>query len=529
MTTRSHLSWLILAPILIAVPSIAKAQGAPTPSPAGAADPADPQSPTSPAQPLGGGSDVAPTSPPSPAPNGAKTAAVELTSLKVMLAKKLISQDEYDAALRDLGETSGMKAGEGNTFVMGRWATTLYGFVEGDAIYDSTQSLNEIAGNSPIAKSGTFGGDHDRAQFSVRNTRLGVRLKAPEVGGVRGSGQLEMDFFGTQLPFAGTNAQLEAANFNNPVLRVRHANMKIETPVIDILIGQYWSLYGWQAMYLPATVEVQGIPGEIFNRQTQIRLSKTVKTDDVTFEIAAAAMKPPQRDSGLPAGQGGIRFAVNKWTAPQTLNLTGSSIQPLSIAITGEVRSLRLPELSATPKETNTKMGNSFAIDAFIPVIPGAKESKGNSLALNGEFSTTKGGGDLYTGLTGSVSNPPLPAPATGGYDPHIDNGLAVYDANKQLQLVQWTAFVVGLQYYFPGSGNLFMSANYAHTQSNNTINLGNPAGTRKSEDWFDVNLFWDVTPAVRLAAEYARFVDTYNDDTKATNHRGQFSGVFLF
>jgi hypothetical protein len=73
------------------------------------------------------------------------------------------------------------------------------------------------------------------------------------------------------------------------------------------------------------------------------------------------------------------------------------------------------------------------------------------------------------------------------------------------------------------------MSANYSRNQSNNAKDLGAAAKTRQYEDWFDVNVFWDVTPAVRLGAEYANFKDTYNDSTQATNDRVQVSGLFLF
>jgi hypothetical protein len=521
-----------------ACPSAARAQPPPAPAPAQTEIPATPPAPPA---------DVTPAIPPpavpattSTKPDSTKTMAVELTSLRLLLAKGVISQAEYDAALRDLGETSGMRAGEANTFVLGRWATTLYGFVEGDAIYDSTESLNEIAGNTQIARPGTYAGNADRLQFSIRNSRFGLRLKAPETNGIRAAGQLEMDFFGTQLPFGGTNPGTEAAQYNNSVLRVRHMNLKIETPVLDFLIGQYWVLFGWQAQYLPATVEVQGIPGEIFSRQMQFRISKTVKTQDVTFEAAIAALRPVQRDSAVPVGQGGVRFAVNHWTAPQTLNLTGTSIQPLSVAVTGDLRHVRVPEFSAEPVAKNTETGGSVAVDTFIPVIPGAADSKGNSLALNGEFSTGYGQADLYTSQSGGVANPALPVAAGATvaptFDPHLDPGIAVYDSQGTLHFVQWTAIVGGIQYYFPGTGNVFMSANYSHAQSANAGSLGgaataaaNAKKTRDAEDWFDVNLFWDVTSAVRLAVEYANFHDRYNDGTYAINHRAQLSGVFLF
>ena len=490
----------------------------------------------------GAGKDVPATSPPlapepaqvqpaQVAPAGApqgdstKAAGAEFTSLRLMRAKGIISEAEYESALHDLGESTGMRAADGNTFVLGKWATTLYGFVEGDTIYDTTQGLNEIAGNTQIPKHGSIAGDKDRMQFSVRNSRIGFRIKAPEANGVRASAQLEMDFFGGANPASGA----EATVFNNSVMRVRHMNFKLETPVLDLLVGQYWTLYGWHAAYLPATVEIQGVPAGIFSRQMQVQLSKTVKTSDVTFEIAVAALRPPQRDGALPAGQGGLRIAANKWTAPQTANFTGTTIQPLSLAVTGDVRSFRITD-PANPTSTQSKAGESVAVDAFIPVIPGTKESRGNSLALNGELSIGSGISDMYTGMTGGLSLPTaVVAPATTPVDLHVDNGLVGYDNQANLHLVQITSFVGGIQYYLPGSGNVFVSANYSRAQLGNAGGLGTAAKTRNAEDWFDFNVFWDATSAVRFGAEYANFHDAYNDGSHSINQRVQVSGAFLF
>ena len=55
------------------------------------------------------------------------------------------------------------------------------------------------------------------------------------------------------------------------------------------------------------------------------------------------------------------------------------------------------------------------------------------------------------------------------------------------------------------------------------------PASVYKKEQFWDVNLFWNVTPAVRVGAEFASFKQTMGDDTERKNARGQFSGFYLF
>src|SRR5262249_18390783 len=151
--------------------------------------------------------------------------------------------------------------------------------------------------------------------------------------------------------------------------------------------------------YHPNTVEIQGVPGQLYSRTPQIRVSKALKTAPVTVELAVAAMRPPQRNSSIPEGQGGLRIAVNDWTGMHTAGSTSTQIAPLSVAVTGAVRSFTLPELAASPVDKRSKAGSAIALDAFVPVIPAKEDKKGNSLSLTGEYATGYGIGDMYTGM----------------------------------------------------------------------------------------------------------------------------------
>lgn len=455
---------------------------------------------------------------------------IELTTLNVMRQKGIITQDEYDSAVRDMGDTLGAQTGEAPTVMIGRWSTTLYGFVEADHIWDSTESFNDLAGNGQVARTDSYGGNHNRVMFGVRNSRLGFRLRAPEYHRVRVSAMLEMDFLGNQPPNA-----TEAAFFTNPTFRIRHFNLKMETPIVDVLIGQYWQLFGWQSTYQPNTVEIQGVPGEIYARTPQIRLSKTMKSSALTFEVAAAIMRPPQRDSGYPEGQAGARLAVNNWTGLATTGAAGTSLQPLSVAVTGDVRRFSLPEFTASPKNSvNSSIGWGVAADALIPILPARPKKKGNALTLTAEYAYGYGTADLYTGLNGGVSFPALPNPTMATpaptYTPNVDPGLVVFDADGTLHLIQWESTIIGLQYYLPGlDGRSWISANYSHMDSKNAKLHGTAAKLRSDEDWFDVNLFGDITPAVRIGLEYAWFRDQYADGNTPINHRVQLSAFYLF
>src|SRR5277367_6421455 len=108
-----------------------------------------------------------PPPPPLPPPEGLQW---ELSTLRLLLAKGAISQAEYDSAARDIGDSAGLRTGDATTVVVSKLAATIYGFVEADAIWDSTQSFNDVAGNAAIAPSSTYAGTHARVQFGVRNS-----------------------------------------------------------------------------------------------------------------------------------------------------------------------------------------------------------------------------------------------------------------------------------------------------------------------------------------------------------------------
>jgi hypothetical protein len=482
----------------------------------------------------------APAEPTAAAPSAGHT-LVELTSLRLMRDKGILSPAEYEEAVRDLSETAGMRAPDSGTVVMGKWATTLYGFAEADNIYDTTRSFNDTAGGTQVARAETQAGKNPRFTMGVRNSRFGVRMKAPELaGGVRATGMLEMDFLGTQLPVGNSGQPYqgsEAAYFTNPTFRIRHANLKIETPIVDILAGQYWQLFGWQSAYNPNTVEIQGVPGEIYGRTPQVRISKTIKAYPVTFEMAVAAMRPFQRDSGTPDGEAGLRLALDCWTGVQTVGATGSQISSLSVAVTGLARHVAVDNFSTAPTYTNDLGMGAVAIDGFVPVLPGSKEHKGNALSLTGEFAKGSGFADMFTSTSFGASFPSIPAPATAPagtaatpFAADIDSGVVTYDSKGVLHPIDLQSYMVGAQYYFPGlDGKFWVSGNYSHMFSDNLHSYGTATKLTSVYDWFDVNLFVDPIPAIRVGAEYANFNTQYVDGAHAINHRVQLSGFFIF
>ncbi|HVT06389.1 MAG TPA: hypothetical protein VHO67_02980, partial [Polyangia bacterium] len=425
-----------------------------------------------------------------------------------------------------------------------KFGAQFYGFVEFDGSWDSTQSFNDLVGNANIAKDGSYAAAHGRTIFSARNSRLGFKLKGPETQTVKTSGIVEGDFLGNQpagspTPVAGGPGGVtvsEGSFFSSPAFRMRHFALRVETPYIDVLAGQYWQLFGWQSMFHPNTVELQGVPGQIYSRSPQFRVSHAFKGNDVTFEIAAAASRPPQRNSSVPDGQAGIRLALNNFKALHTSGGTGTAVDGASIGLSTVGRYFRVPNFAASPTSTVSINGYGYSADLLLPIIPAKSATDGNALTLTASFVYGQAIADLYTGLSGGASFPSLPAVngTTPTYPQDVDNGLIAYTPDGVLHAIRWESYIVGAQYYFPTPKRLWLSANASHMYSPdiNKIETTMPSNTGKLWNrsyWADANLFVDLNPAVRFGLEYAYFWQKYLDLTKGSNTRVQFSAFYIF
>jgi hypothetical protein len=415
--------------------------------------------------------------------------------------------------------------------VTAKYAAEIYGFVEFDSILDSTQALNETPGNTVLSKTGTFAANHSRLTFTGRNSRIGIKLKGPESELLRASAILEMDFLGNQpSPIS------ESALFTNPTFRFRHMALKMETPALDFLIGQSWQLFGWQSYFHPNTVEIQGIPGEIYSRALQFRMSHAFKSESVTFELATAVARPPQRDGGLPDVQGGARLLFNRWKGLHTAGSTGTAVDAAGIGVSGVYRHFRVDEFSSGPAGTKGKNAGGVSVDALIPIIPATLDHREDALTLTGSFVQGTGIADLYTGLTGNLAFPSLPNPTMATpaptYTPNIDPGLVTYSSTGELHSIDWRSFIVGLQYYLPPSGHVWLSANFSQLTSGNVdlYATGAMAATVfKRSQWADGNIFVELNPAVRLGFEGAWFNQKFVDGSTRKNYRLQASAFYLF
>ncbi|MET0792140.1 MAG: hypothetical protein ABW061_11515 [Polyangiaceae bacterium] len=412
-------------------------------------------------------------------------------------------------------EPLALRIGEGDK----TWSLTFYGFIEADFITDSTRSYDERISSSLVARSDTYEGHHGQTQFSIRNTRLGLQFKSPVTGGVSPSAVIETDFYGAK-PDPSTTTTPEKDYYDAASLRVRHAYLLLENAYVDVLAGQTYNVFGWQNF-----------------RSTQFRLSHNFGawTGPVTLTLAASVARPAQRDSSVPDANVGLRLNINRWQGVITTNAnSGSLSQPMFLQVSAVGRQYKVDSFTPPPTQnSNSASAWGVSIDALLPVIPANDANdRGNRLTLTGSFVTGTGIGDLIS-ANGGAAFPTLPNPAQANppplYTPDIDNGLVSFDVQGVLHTIDWRAVKVGLQYYLPPSGRLFLTANYTQAHSTNMAKLFPKGGAEiellgrvaDTTQQGDVNLYWDATPAVRFGLTGAYTKVRYLDGNEPHNLRG--------
>ena len=412
------------------------------------------------------------------------------------------------------------------------WFIQPYGYARLDTIEDSTESFEDGIQPNLIARAGTYRGDHRRTIMTAKDSRLGVFVGAPTYRGTRSMGQIEFDFYGLTPTDARRH---DTVVFATP--RIRLAYLKLETSIVDVIAGQYYDLFGWNSYFYPATVAYLGVPGEVYHRNPQLRLEKKLRAGQLEVLAAVAAVRPGQRDSGLPEGQAGLKLAYGGWSGAATPGFGRPSLSPLSIGVSGIYRAFELPVFRAEPGSASVKAyGYGVAASALLPIIPiKTITDRGNSLTLTAEYTNGTGIADMYTFMDGGSRLPLLPNPSTlmpVVYPSNVDPGLVTFDRNLNLKTINWQAVVGGLQYYLPiDRGRVWMSGIYSRIWSNNIRDLTpfpSYGGIFTKMEYFDANLAIDITPAIVLGLSFQSVRQTFGDVSAQTPNYDVIHGPAL-
>ncbi len=452
-----------------------------------------------------------------PAATAKPPASQEVDTSTTVKAKAPDSHDAVATVAAEPTETSPAPERAPVYGKRGDWFVAPYGYARLDALEDSTQSFEDGIQPNLIARPGTYRGDHQRSSFTARDSRLGVFVGAPTFEGVRSSAQIELDFYG----LVPSDARRADSVIFGPV-RIRHAFLKMETKVVDVVAGQYYDLFGWGSYFYPATVAYLGVPGMVYHRAPQLRLEKKIRAGDIEVMAAVAAVRAGERDSGVPDGQAGLKIAYNGWSGAAIPGFGRPVLAPLSVGVSGVIRHFQTPAFESEPGSHSVSTnGSGVSVDVLIPIIPAkAMTDHGNALTFTGEFSTGTGIADMYTGMDGGSRFPTLPNPSNNPIAPtyasNVDPGLVTFDRNSNLKTVNWQAFVLGGQYYLPiGGGRVWVAGIYSQIKSNNIKTLTpstSYGGIFTKMEYIDANVGWDITPALVLGLSFQTVKQTFGD-----------------
>ena len=122
-------------------------------------------------------------------------------------------------------------------------------------------------------------------------------------------------------------------------------------------------------------------------------------------------------------------------------------------------------------------------------------------------------------------------------YTGDIDPGIVSFDIAGVLHTIDWQTFMAGFQYYLPPTGRLFLAGNVTHALSKNIADLFPRGGTEvglltyiaRQSTYYDMNLFWDATPAVRIGASVQYTTMEYIDGQKPHNYREMLQVLYAW
>jgi hypothetical protein len=511
MRPATTLAIVLLSSSGLAVPASAQSSDAAASAPDATA-PAPPP-PPAPAAPPGLPPATVPRPPP-PVPQATDSAEVP--------AAPTVDGPGDEEAKADFQDTRRLRDGSPLRISSRYGAAALYGSASLNFLNDSTQGYGLRASNFTLARAGTVQGDDGQTALTPCDSRVGARLGTAEGRSVRGVFLAELG--------PGEGPDLCHGN------RLRHLYVALRSPVLDVLVGRYYGLFGWGGKgFFPNTAAFLGVPGQIYHLEQQIRLSHIFRFDPVDFEIAAASGASVQ--AGAREAHLGARLAVNHWRGASAQGGGPADASPLQVGVSAVSRDLEVNGFTAVGS-TYKLNSSGVSVNAFLPIYPAHGADLSNAFSLTFEWSRTRGLPDMYPGLTGGVLYPALPNPKNvlppPVYMASLPPGIATFDSQGNVHLLEWQGLLVGFQYHPPiaWGRRAWISANGSLTWSDNALELtpvqGQPFVWAHGR-YADVNLFVAPWRGLQLAASFQATRQTLGDGVVTRNARTQLAATYFF
>lgn len=214
------------------------------------------------------------------------------------------------------------------------WDVSLYGFIRTDYIWDTRKSaqvreynLNLYPLDEVLDANGDDLNGVGASNFLAITSRLGVKVKGPNVWGAKMNGTLEGDFFGNTESSIG-------------LLRLRHAFVNMDWSKTSLTLGQTWYPTFIPEVFPGVANFNTGIMFNPFGWATQVKLKQNL-TKDLSFTVAAfkerefttqtatgGTQNSASINSSIPTIHGQFQFKNKNWIAG--VGAEYKSLQPLT-------------------------------------------------------------------------------------------------------------------------------------------------------------------------------------------------------
>lgn len=279
------------------------------------------------------------------------------------------------------------------------WDVNLYGFIRTDYIFDTRKSAQVREDNLnlyPLDEALDINGKDlnkiNQSNFLSIVSRLGTKIKGPNVWGAKMSGTLEGDFFGNTEASIG-------------LFRLRHAYVNMDWTKTSLTMGQTWYPTFIPEVFPGVANFSTGILFNPFGWATQVKVKQNF-TKELSFALTAykereftattasiGTQNSASINSTLPTIHGQLQFKNKNWIAG--VGAEYKSVQPLS-----EYAPTVTTKAVSAEKVTNTTLMGYFKYsnDKFHIKGYGISGSNLQSLVMLGGFAgyTTTGQPEKY-------------------------------------------------------------------------------------------------------------------------------------
>lgn len=251
------------------------------------------------------------------------------------------------------------------------WDVSMYGFIRTDYIFDTRKSasvrennLNLYPLDEALDVNGSDLNAKGQSNFLSIVSRLGAKVKGPNVWGAKMNGTLEGDFFGNTESTIG-------------LFRLRHAYVNMDWSKTSLTMGQTWYPTFIPEVFPGVANFNTGILFNPFGWATQVKLKQNV-TKELSFAITAykerefttaaatgASQNAAAINSILPTFHGQFQFKNKNWIAG--LGAEYKSLQPLTeYAPTSSTKAVSNEKVNSTSFVGYFKYSNDkFSIKAY--------------------------------------------------------------------------------------------------------------------------------------------------------------------